>query len=163
MGPLLLAGSLVSLTGGIAARHEMQARYAALQGDLSRLRIAAEFPKTHPLPHADFARSLPIDATRSEDVVRQVRVDDDRVRVTSLSSSVRDATPQTLGRQTFAVTLQGSYGNMKRRIAELIERNPSVVVENVKLRRVLPSGDLQGEIVFSQLQAPGGEGAPGNR
>jgi hypothetical protein len=163
LGPLLLAGSLVSLAGAIASRLELQARSAVLQHDLSRLRIAAELPKPDLMPQADFAQSLPIDAKRPEDLVRQAPVEDDRLRVTSLSTSIRDATPQTLGRQTFAITLQGSYSNTKRALAEITDRGLGVVVESVKLRSVSPGGDLQGEIVVSQLQAPLRDGPPRNR
>ncbi len=103
----------------------------------------------------DFAQRLP-DAPALEPVYAELQRSSQAagVAVSSVTSSFRDATLQTLGRAELSVTLRGKYADIKTVLAEVRSRYPGLLLQRLSLRRLTSPTDVEARLDLLLLTRP---------
>jgi hypothetical protein len=99
-----------------------------LRGEQERLRA-------HPAA-ADVIQRFPF-SSQAEEVIRQATryAEAHGVQITSLSVERRPAPPGDLGQSRFSLTMAGSYVPFKAWLADMLDRNTTLALESLVLRR----------------------------
>jgi len=154
--PIRRAGVVLPLCAALIAGTAIGWRWQQAQGVASTESAAAGLARdlralqatgSASAPAGDYARRLPPSAP-VEPVVDRLQRAGAAAGVTfgSFSATARPASEQALGRTELAVTLRGSYANLKPVLADVLQRFPALVLQHLTLRRGATGGDLEARI-----------------
>lgn len=125
---------------------------ASLRDELQRAAVANGTEAPQPNFVQRLASSTPI-----EPIVRELQraSSDAGVTFSSVASTVRLATMQTLGRDELAVTLRGAYPALKTVLAQTLDRYPDLIVQRLTLHGMAaPRVDVEARVDLLLVSRP---------
>lgn len=129
-----------------------QARQALVEVQVRQQALPAS---QKPAPKQDFTQSLPLEPQVHAVLQELQRSTQARgVVLTSVSTAMVEATPQRLGRVSFAVILQGSYAPLKGVLADLLDRYANLAVQGLTLQRRGTPLDVEARLELLLLSRP---------
>ena len=146
----LLVGA--TLASAQWALHLSQQRLVDADAKLKRareqLRVEQEHARAHPSA-ADLVQRFPLSG-HSDEVIRQATryAQAHGVQITSLSVERRPAPQGDLGQSRFSLTMAGSYVPFKAWLADMLDRNTTLALETLVLRRGDKQLDVQLTLVL---------------
>ena len=108
-----------------------------------------------PTRQADFSSTLPASVS-IEPIIRDLQRFSVPAGVSfvSVDASAREATVRTLGRVEIAVTLRGEYAQLKSTLAQVLDRNPHLVLQRLNLHRQSGPADVEARVNLLLLSSP---------
>jgi hypothetical protein len=155
---LLLGGAVVALSAVLLLQKHWAAEVSRLQSQEGEFSARLAKVQAEPLasPKANFVDKLQGQQISAEEFVRHCQAAANRfsVAIGSVNVSPLPATVQTLGRHDVALTVHGAYGPFKHLLAEILERHPSAVLQQLSMRRNAAPNDLEMQVTFTLLRPP---------
>ena len=151
---LVAVGALVALMAGLVWMHRTSDEQTALSAQVrnEQMLLSATSPpsadSTEPVV-TDFVRRLP-EAAQVQPVVAELQRSSSGASATlgGVQLQQRAATPEQLGRAELTVSLRGSYPNLKRVLAETLDRFPNLTLRRIHLRRTAAPTELEASVVL---------------
>ena len=153
---LVIAAAVACAATSPLLRIDVSKRLSAASAELESERQALAHVDSQPDPAiTNFAERLPKSTHGAERFMDHVQTSAKglQVQLSSVAAEPRAPSPQALGRTALSLTLRGSYANLRRLLAETLDRQDAVV-QHLSMSHAATPGEQELQLTVALLSAP---------